>query len=115
MSLRGQIIRFEPLRSIAFGDISGVYAAIGSPSLNAIRSIMFFNTTNANMVISFDGVNDHLLAVADSGQVYDYASNRVDPVGQLEQPIGTQVWVKQESGAPTAGTFYVAMYYGAIR
>lgn len=112
MSLRGQIIRFEPLRSLAFGSISGSYAAVGTPAQNAIRSIMFFNTTNANVIVSFDGVNDHLVVVTDSGQVYDYGSNRVDPVGQLEQPVGTQVYVK---GAPSSGTFYVAMYYASRR
>lgn len=113
MSLDGQRIRFEPLRSIAFGSISGAYAAIGTPFAHAARCIIIDNLTNANMTISFDGVNDHMIIVATSSRIIDYASNRVGPVDQLEQAIQTQVYVKQTSGAPGSGNVYVSVIYAA--
>lgn len=113
MSIRGQRIRFEELRSLAFGDISGSYAAVGDPLGNAARMIIITNQTNADMIISFDGVNDHLFVISSSAIVFDFASNRVAPVDQLEMPLGTTVWVKEASGAPSSGSVYVAVVYAS--
>ena|ERR1700685_870883 len=110
MSLRGQRIRYEPLRSLAFGDISGTYAAVGDPFGNAVRMIMIDNLTDANITISFDGINDHLIIASSSGRVLDYATNRVGPVDQLEQSEGTIVYVK---GDPSVGSIYVSVVYAA--
>lgn len=113
MSLHGQRIRFEPLRSIAFGAVSGAYALVGTPFSNAVRCIIIDNFMNANIIVSFDGVNDHLVVFSSSSKIIDYASNRVGPVDQLEQAVGTQVYVKQESGAPSSGNVYVSVIYAA--
>lgn len=113
MSLRGQLIRYEPIRSLAFGSVSGAYAKIGTPFSNAVRCIMIDNFMNANLTISFDGVNDHLVIFSSSSKIIDYASNRVGPVDQLEQPINTQVYVKQTSGAPSSGSVYVSVIYAS--
>jgi hypothetical protein len=110
MSLRGQRIRYEPLRSLAFGSISGTYAAVGTPFDNAVRLLMIDNLTDANLTISFDGINDHLIIASSSGRVIDYATNRVGPVDQLEQAEGTILYVK---GDPSVGSIYVAVVYAA--
>jgi hypothetical protein len=110
MSLRGQRIRYEPLRSLAFGGISGTYAPIGTPFDNAVRILLIDNLTDANLTISFDGVNDHLIIASSSGRIIDYATNRVGPVDQLEQSEATIVYVK---GSPSVGSIYVAVIYAA--
>lgn len=110
MSLNGQRVTFEPLRSLAFGSISGAYAAIGTGFNNAARLILIDNLTNANVTISFDGINDHMVVAAMSGRVLDYGSNRVGQVNQLEQSEGTVVYVK---GAPGSGSVYVSVIYAS--
>lgn len=113
MSLSGQRVRFETLRTVAFGGISGTYAALGSPLLHGARLIILDNLTNDDLLISFDGTNDHMVLVSTSAKIIDFASNKVGPVGQLELSKGTQVYVKQLSGAPTAGSVYLSVIYAA--
>lgn len=110
MSSNAQIVRFEPLRSLAFGSISGTYAAIGSATTDACRLIGIDNLTNATVTISFDGVNDHTVLAATSGKVFDLATNRVDPTGYLALPSNTTVYVK---GSPGSGSVYVTIMYAS--
>jgi hypothetical protein len=114
MSLRGQRVRFEPIRSIAFGSVSGSYAAVGTALANASRLLMFDNLLNAAVLISFDGVHDHMFIAASSSKVIDLSTNRVGPVDQLELSEGTIIYVKQASGAPGSGTLYVSTLYASI-
>lgn len=114
MSLRGQRIRFEPIRSIAFGAVSGAYAAVGTPLANASRLLMFDNIMDTALLISFDGSNDHIFIAASSSKIIDLASNRVGPVDQLELSESTTIYVKQASGAPGSGTLYISTMYASI-
>jgi hypothetical protein len=113
MSLNGQRARFDTLRSLAFGSISGAYAAVGTAFGQAVRILKIDNLTDANMIFSFDGINNHTVVPAQSGCVFDFATNKVGPVDQLEQPIGTRVYVKEELGAPSAGNVYVTIVYAS--
>lgn len=113
MSLNGQRVRYDALRSLAFGSISGTYAAIGTAFTQSVRIIKIDNLTDANMLFSFDGVINHTVVPTMSGSVFDYGTNRVGPVDQLEQPIGTTIYVKQESGAASSGSVYVTIIYAS--
>lgn len=110
MSLNGQRVRFEPLRSLAFGSISGAYAAVGTGFSNAARMLMVDNLTDSTITVSFDGVTDHMIIASMSGKIIDYGSNRVGQVNQLEQAQGTVVYVK---GTVTSGSVYVSVIYAA--
>lgn len=107
-----QIVRFETLRSLAFGSISGTYAAVGTALIHSARVIGIDNTTDADMLVSFDGVNNHTILIAHSGKIFDFTSNRAEPVGNLELPNHTAVYVKQVS-APSMGSVYVTSLYGS--
>ena len=109
-----QIVRFEPLRSLAFGSISGTYAALGAPLANAARIIGIDNTTNAVVTISFDGVNDHTVVPATAGKIFDFTTNRMGPVSHLLLPANTTIYVKQTSGAPSSGSVYVTDVYASL-
>lgn len=113
MSLAAQRLRYDTLRSIAFGSVTSSYAAVGSAFTHAVRVLNIDNLTDANILVSFDGTNNHTVIPSGSGKVFDYATNRVGPVDQLEQAVGTQVYVKRESGAPTGGNVYVTVLYAA--
>ncbi len=109
-SSNAQLVRFEPLRSIAFGDISGTYAAVGSAFSDAVRMLIIDNLTNATLTISFDGTNDHMVIPASSGRVLDYSSNRSGQANYFLQKTGTQVYAK---GTPGSGALYISVIYAA--
>lgn len=113
MSLAAQRLRYDTLRSLAFGSITTSYVAVGSAFTHAVRVINIDNLTDANLLVSFDGTNNHTVVPAGAGKIFDYATNRVGPVDQLEQSVGTTVYVKREGGAPTGGTVYVTVLYAS--
>lgn len=106
-------IRYEPLRSLAFGGISGAYAAVGTSFANPVRILKITNTTDANLLISFDGVTDRDIIAANTIEVLDYGSNKADTGGQLDQSTGDRVYVKQAGGAATGGSVYVTVIYAS--
>ena len=105
------LVRFEELRSLSFTSISGTYAGVGASFQNPVRLIKVHNTTDGNLIISYDGIKDHDFVVAGGAYVYDYASNKNVVPGQLDQPVGDRVYVKEESTAVTSGTVYVIVQY----
>ena len=104
-------IAYEALRSRAFGTISGTYAAVGSSLVNPCRILKLNNTTDADLIVSFNGITDHDVIPAGSGTIYDYGTNRSYNGATAELPAGTLVYVKQASGAATIGAMYVTVIY----
>jgi hypothetical protein len=100
----------EVLRSLAFGSISGTYAAIGTAFLNPCRILEIINTTDADMLISYDGTHNHDVVPAHSGKILDFCANQALTQGAFLAE-GTIVYVAEVS-APTLGSVYVATYYG---
>jgi|SRR6185312_10759233 len=101
----------EPLKSLAFGSISGTYAAIGTASIHAWDQCVINNTTDQDITISFDGTNDHVRL----------GTNQVLALGQGELsmlrengkiPMGTQFYAKQSTvTAPTKNAIIVMGFY----
>lgn len=109
----GNRIRYEVLRSLNFGDISGSYTGVGTPFANPIRILKVCNATDANLIISFNGVDQMDFIAANGFCLYDFSSNRADPGGYLEQSAGDRLYVAQESATPTSGNVYVTVIYAA--
>ena len=104
-------ITFENLRSLGFGSITGSYTGVGGPFVNPVRMIKISNSTDVNLLISFNGIDDQDFIAANSAFIYDYGSNKADAAGYAEQPAGIRVYVKQENAAPTTGNVYVTIIY----
>lgn len=100
----------DTLRSLAFGGIGAAYAAVGSVFAHPMRLINIQNLTDAILLFSFDGVNDHVIVPNESGIIYDFCTNRVGMAGAMISN-GTQIFVKQ-SGVPTSGSVYISCFYG---
>lgn len=113
MALSGQRVKYDDLRSIAFGSITGTYAGVGASFSNPVRILMIDNISDADVYVSFDGVSDKTIVAAHSGKIIDYASNRIDPVGQLEQSVGERVYVKVITTLPTVGGIFVSVVYAS--
>ena len=109
-------VAYDDLRTLAFGGIGAAYAAVGTAFTNPVRLIKVTNSTNQDLLISFDGVSDKDISPAQSQYVYDYGSNKADAGGLMEQPIGNRVYVKRAGLVdPTSGTVYVTVIYAAQR
>lgn len=112
MALSIQAVRagFETLRSLAFGSISGTYAAVGSALANPARIVHVYNGTDADMFFSIDGTNNHFIVPSGGFILFDFTTNKsIDPGLFISQ--GTIFYVKQVT-APTSGSVYVAVVYG---
>lgn len=101
----------EPVRSLAFGAISGTYAGIGTSITNPARIVLIQNFTDAALMISQNGVNDHYPINANSSILLDVSSNQAQGQGGFVA-AGTRFYAKQVSAAATSGSIYLTVFYG---
>jgi hypothetical protein len=107
-----QQVKFDTIRSLAFGSISGTYAAVGTATTVAARLICITNTCDTDMFFSIDGVHDMLIVAHGGFKLFDLQTNRLNVDQQFLLPINTQFYVKQVT-APGSGTVYIEVVYGA--
>lgn len=104
------VAQFDTIRTLAFGGISGTYAVVGAPLTVLGRIIVVVNSTNGNLFLSTDGVNNMIFVPASSFREYDLSANRNRTAEEFVLPISTQFYVKQ-STAPTSGDVYIEVVY----
>lgn len=106
------VARADSLRSVAFGTITNAYTVLGAILSHTWRMFKITNTTNANMLISFDGTTDNLIVPAGSFTLYDLSTNAppLSEVDNLVLGINTQFYLKY-STAPTSGSVYLEGIY----
>lgn len=100
----------EAVRSLAFGSISGTYMGVGTPLSNPSRLVMFQNFTDGDVMVSFDGITDHLPVSANGFVLLDITANKTVTQG-FYIAEGTRFYVK-EITAPSTGSFYISSFYG---
>lgn len=105
-------IQAEPVRSQVSAAIGAPYLAIGTPFTEAVRILFIQNLTDATVMFSLDGVEDHFPLPSNGFLLLDVTSNATIPQGAFIAK-GTVVYVKQEGAAPTSGAVYVSTFYGA--
>lgn len=103
----------EVVRSADFSVIGNVYMGLGTAMTRPIRMFLLQNMTNANMMFSFDGVNDHLPLPKLGYLVLDITANKNLSQGYYLAE-GTRVYVKKLTPAdvPTLGKVYLTTFYG---
>lgn len=106
----GTRAQIDTIRELAFGSISGSYATVGTPLTDHARLARIVNSTDAQVYISDDGVNNKLRLAANSYILFDFSANKIRDDG-LFFPVGSQFYVKQVSGAPTTGSVWVEIVY----
>ncbi len=104
------IARFDAVRSSAFGSITSSYTALGVPFSHPMRVLHFINSTDGNMMISFDGTTDNLPLYADSFSLYDLTSDQNNNES-FRYENHTQLYVKYTT-APSRGSVDVVAIYG---
>src|SRR5580698_3962581 len=95
--------RFYPnmVLSIAATSIGAGYSLVGA-IVNASRILAFDNNTDSDLMISFDGFNDHFPVISKTGKVFDLTANKTDINAGWFIATGQQIWVR-ELGSPTTG------------
>lgn len=108
-----QRAQLEALRSLAFGGISGTYAAVGTAFANPVRLICITNNTEGDMLFSRDASTDELFIPAGSFKLFDISTNhRAVNQDDLVFEVGTQFYVKQDT-APVSGSVYIEVLYAS--
>jgi len=106
----GRVAKFEELKSLAFGSITGAYAAVGTATTDYTRIVTFTNTTNQAVYISLDGTTNQLYLPSGVIKVIDISANKVRDDG-LFIPKGTVFYTKHTGSAPTSGAVYIEVLY----
>lgn len=101
----------EPIRSVVFGNLSANYLTLGTPMIHAVRIFYLTNYTDTGVMISFDGVHDHLALVPNGYMILDITANKTLPEGFFLAE-GQQVYVKTIGALPTTGSVYFTVFYG---
>ena len=105
--------KHEPLRSLAFGGISGAYAQISTPYTHPARIYYLQNLTDVTLMFSWDGVTDGFPLVSEAFLLIDVTSNRTDFGGAFAVAQGDATWVKAlGDSSPTIGSVYLSIFYG---
>lgn len=105
------IALLDELRTLAFGSISGTFAAVGGPTDFPTRLICFTNTTDADMIFTMDGVTDQVFVAASGFKLFDVTTNH-RPINQDDFcfATGTQ-WSVRQLAAPSSGNVYIEIIY----
>ncbi len=104
----GRRVVFEPVREVDFGGIGAAYSTLGAVLGDNARIIGFSNSTDAEVYISLDGVIDHIRLAANSFQLYDLTTNKVQDDGYF-LPNRTQIYQMRVAGAPTSGSLWATV------
>jgi hypothetical protein len=104
---------FEPLRTLAFGGISGSYAAVGTPLEHQVRVFCITNDTQGDMIFSLDNTEaaGQMFIARGSYKLYDVQANmNAQFDDKYVLAVGEQFYVKQET-APVDGAVYIEVMY----
>lgn len=99
------------MRSILFGSIGATFTAIGTPFGHAMRVLVFRNTSDADVYISFDGTTINDIIPAGSFSLYDITSDQ-DINEHFRYQENTQVFVEYVSTPPSKGGLFLTAIYG---
>lgn len=107
-------IVFDDIRTLAFGGISGVYAAVGGVLTAPARIVKIQNTTDRTMELSIDGVNTHDVIPANAFALYDLTANKTKDEG-IYLREGRLFFVRRPAAEanPTLGNVYITVLRGA--
>lgn len=97
-------VGYEALRTVAGSAVTASYAAIGSALASKSELLMFINTLDGDVMISFDGTTDHLWLPSSTSLTLNLAT--IDAV----IPSATTIYVKDGDSGPTAGQLRIATF-----
>lgn len=108
MAYRNRKIQAEPLQSLDIAAATGNYQPINPNGLEHACSILkLTNASNQEVIISYDGENDHDVLTPESYLLLPLQTNSVGDIGNFRK--GLVVYAEAEAGG--AGNLYLSAYY----
>lgn len=101
----------EPVRSLAAASIGAAYMGIGTALVHPSRIILVQNLTDAALMFSIDGINDHFALPEGGFLLLDVSTNQTHTQGFFISQ-GQRFYVK-EIDVPLTGSVYFSTFYGA--
>jgi hypothetical protein len=108
MGAQSTVLKWDLLRSLSSGSVSGTYAAVGTAFTYPVRILKIVNNSTEDVTVSVDGTNDYDYVPMGGFVLYDAGTNRGNPSAELVFRQGTQIFVKGTSGS---GSVYVVTLY----
>lgn len=93
---------WDPIRTVAFGAITGAFGAMGVAIASPVRIIALKNFTDQILEYSDDGVNAKVILLPSSAEVMDITANKVRDDGFFLGE-GSIIYVRHVGIAPTTG------------
>lgn len=104
---------FDILRELDYTSFTGSLVAVGTPFAYPVRMMKIINTSDVDLYISDDGLNNKDKIPAGSFELYDFCSNKTETGGSFLYPADTQIYVVPVSGSATKGSVSITVIYGA--
>ena len=106
------VARFDALRTVTSGAITGSYTTVGAVLANNTRIVKFTNNTNGDLLLSYDGTTDNDFVPAGGFVLYDFSTNapNINDSDSLVLAINTQFYVRY-STAPSSGALWITSVY----
>lgn len=105
-------LQVDTVRTANFAVINPAYMGVGTAVSNPIRLFILQNFLDSAVMLSFDGINDHLPMPPNAYLIVDLASNKTREQGFFLAE-GQRLYVRQLGAVPTSGDFYFTAFYGA--
>ncbi len=106
-------VYFDTLRSLAFGGISAVYAAVGTACTVNPRIMCITNKTQGDMIFSVSSSNadGNLFVPAGTFKLFDLTANLVPGKDDNFVIAEGTIWYVKQVTAPTSGAVYIEYLY----
>ncbi len=101
----------ETVRTLGFAAMDAAYMGVGVAFTRPCRILHIQNLTDALLMFSFDGVNDHFPLAASGYLLMDITSNKTIEQGFFLAE-GQRLYVR-ELDDPTSGSVYITAFYGS--
>jgi len=102
----------EPARELGFAAIGAAYMGVGTATDHPCRLLLLQNLTDTSLMVSFDGIEDHIPMAYNGYLLLDIASNKTSEQG-FYLTEGQRFYVRQLGVAATSGSMWVTVFYGA--
>lgn len=107
------LLQWDNLRLLNYAFMDTTYIGIGSALSNPVRIIALYNSTDQDLFISTDGINDKIIIPAQSQRIYDIAANKSTQGGCLFLAAGQRLYARYPDVEPTQGNIYFESAFGS--
>lgn len=103
-------MRIDTIRTLGFGAMSSNYAAIGTAATRPTRMVYVYNSTDVDVFISDNGVNDKFFIPTGSFLLLDLTTNRTRD-DEFEHPELAVWYARDNQVAATSGAVRLTLIH----